>query len=233
MEQTLIAPRAPCPWKVTRSPGRSFFPPHGTHVPVDRDLALLDEDLGLPQPPTRLASFSRASSLMYSVVMEITCCSAMVCIDSFVRGGTDPSGGWGSYGASGRCPGGALPAGGGPHFSREMGRKRAGGKPLDPEFYGPLLAARSFLGSLSLIRRRGYFFRYARTDLGRIFRRKICWKEFSRKKVSKSGHVHGPRNSPSTETMWHDRQSRTSEQRVDYKGGGGGHPRDSLRPGFL
>ena len=34
--------------------------------------------------------------------------------------------------------------GGGPHFSREMGRKRAGALPLDPRFYGPLAAARSF-----------------------------------------------------------------------------------------
>ncbi len=216
-------------------PWAELLPPHGTHVPVDRDLALLDEDLGPPPgPPTRLASFSRASSLMYSVVMEITCCSAMVCIDSFVRGGYGPFGWLGLLRSLGALrPGGPCLPGGGPHFSREMGERGPRGKPLDPEFYGPLAAARSFLGSLSLIRRRGYFFRYARTDLGRIFRRKICWKEFSRKKVSKSGHVHGPRNSPSTETMWHDRQSRTSEQRVDYKGGAGGHPRDSLRPGFL
>ena len=41
------------------------------------------------------------------------------------------------------APGARLP-GGGPHFSREMGRKRAGALPLDPGFYGPLAAARSF-----------------------------------------------------------------------------------------
>ena len=55
-----------------------------------------------------------------------------------------PSGGPGSYEASGRsAPLPRLP-GGGPHFSREMGRKRAGGKPPGPPFYGPLAAARSF-----------------------------------------------------------------------------------------
>ena len=62
-----------------------------------------------------------------------------------------PLGGWGSHGASGRsAPLPRLP-GGGPHFSREMGRKRAGAAPLDPGVHGPLTPVRSFWGSLSLI----------------------------------------------------------------------------------
>ena len=44
----------------------------------------------------------------------------------------------------GAAPRGPRLPGGGPHFSREMGRKRAGALPLDPGFYGPLAAARSF-----------------------------------------------------------------------------------------
>ena len=48
-----------------------------------------------------------------------------------------PSGGPGSYEASGRsAPLPRLP-GGGPHFSREMGRKRAGGKPPGPRVLWP------------------------------------------------------------------------------------------------
>ena len=52
----------------------------------------------------------------------------------------------------GAVPRGARLPGGGPHFSREMGRKRAGASPLDPGFYSPLAVARSFWGSLSLVR---------------------------------------------------------------------------------
>ena len=75
------------------------------------------------------------------------------------------------------------------------------------------------------------YFRYAKTDLGRIFRKKICSKSILRKKASKSGHVHGARNSPSTGTM----RSTTQNERVGTGGltRGRGHPRDSLRPGFL
>ena len=73
----------------------------------------------------------------------------------------------------GAAPRGPRLPGGGPHFSREMGRKRAGAPPLDPGFLWPLVATRWFLGSLSLVRSRGYFLRYAKTDLGRIFRKNM------------------------------------------------------------
>ena len=68
---------------------------------------------------------------------------------------------------------GGPPARRGPHFSREMGRKRAGGKPPGPRVLWPLVATRWVWGSSSLIRSKGYFVRYAKTDLGRIFREKF------------------------------------------------------------
>ena len=53
-----------------------------------------------------------------------------------IFGSTYPTGGRGCSEASGRsAPVPRLP-GGGPHFSREMGKKRAGATPLDPGFYG-------------------------------------------------------------------------------------------------
>ena len=78
-------------------------------------------------------------------------------------------------GAAPRCP--ACPAGV-PISPEKWGERGPGASPLDPEFYGPLAAARSFLGSLSLIRRRGYFLRYAKTDLGRIFEGNYAGKHF-------------------------------------------------------
>ena len=58
-------------------------------------------------------------------------------------GAVHPSGGW-LEATLGRSALGPRLPGGGPHFSREMGRKGAGALPLDPRFYGPLAAARSF-----------------------------------------------------------------------------------------
>ena len=54
------------------------------------------------------------------------------------------------------------------------------------------------------------------------------------KKRPKSGHADGRRNSPTTETMRHNRQNeRASSERAITQGGRGASPRDSLRPGFL
>ena len=54
------------------------------------------------------------------------------------------------------------------------------------------------------------------------------------KKRPKSGYVHGPRNSPTTGTMWHPTPKRASgNERALKMGGAGALPRDSLRPGFL
>ena len=148
-------------------------------------------------------------------------------------GAAYPSGGQGAYRPWGAAPRGPRLPGGGPHFSREMGRKRAGALPLDPGFYSPLAVARSFWGSLSLIRSRGYSLRYPKTDLGRIFE-KIWGKRIFQKKAPKSGHADGHRNSPTTGTMRHPTPKRASgNERAIKKGGPGGKAPGALSSGFL
>ena len=56
---------------------------------------------------------------------------------------------------------------------------------------------------------------------------------FLRKKVSKSGYVHGARNSLSTGDNVAPNAKTSEWQRAGHQGGGGGIPRDLLRPGFL
>ena len=55
----------------------------------------------------------------------------------------------------------------------ESRRKEHQGQAPGPRVLWPLVATRWFLGPLPLIRSRGYFVRYAKTDLGRIFREKF------------------------------------------------------------
>ena len=75
-----------------------------------------------------------------------------------------PAGGRGSSGASGRSAPGARLPGGGPHFSREMGRKRAGGgAPWTPSFMARLLPLAHFGGRAALSRSWGYFAAHLRT----------------------------------------------------------------------
>ena len=107
----------------------------------------------------------------------------------------------------------APPARRGSPFLPRNGKKRAGAAPLDRGVQGPLTPVRSFWGSLSLIRQRGDFLRFIK-PIWDAFSKKICCKAFLRKKVSKSGHVHGSRNSPTTGTMRHNRQN----ERVETSG---------------
>ena len=65
---------------------------------------------------------------------------------------------------------------------------RAGAPPLDPGFLWPLVATRWFLGPLSLVRSRGYFLRYAKTDLGRIFGIKYAKKHFGERRFPNQAH---------------------------------------------
>ena len=137
-------------------------------------------------------------------------------------------------GLGAQCPGGP-PARRGPHFSREMGKKRAGGKaPWTPSFYSRSFPLAGFgVGCL------WYGRRAIPTDMLRpiwdaFFGGKYAGKHFLRKKVSKSGRVPGPRNSPTTGTMWHNHQNeRVPTSGPLKKGVRGASPRDSLRPGFL
>ena len=98
-----------------------------------------------------------------------------------------PSGGPGSYEASGRsAPLPRLP-GGGPHFSREMGRKRAGGKPPGPRVYGPLAAARSFWRSCRIVPVMGLFrCPSSYPDLGTFFHKMLFQHIFYSKMRPKS-----------------------------------------------
>ena len=63
----------------------------------------------------------------------------------------------------GAAPRGPRLPGGGPHFSREMGRKRAGAPPLDPGFMARLLSLAHFGGRAALSRSWGYFAAHLRT----------------------------------------------------------------------
>ena len=96
-----------------------------------------------------------------------------------------PSGGWlRSTPLGARGPGPRLP-GGGPHFSRN-GEKERGASPWTPGFMARLLPARSFLGSLSLIR-----WRAISSDILRpiwdAFSEKYAEKAFYERKVPNQG----------------------------------------------
>ncbi len=133
-------------------------------------------------------------------------------------------GGRGFSEASGRsAPLPRLP-GGGPHFSREMGRKRAGAAPLDPQLYSPLAAARWFLGSLSLKRSRGYFLRDAKTDLGRIFEKKYAGKHFCERKFPNQGTYMDPEIDARPKQCATTAKTSEWERAGHKKGGPGGTP---------
>ena len=85
--------------------------------------------------------------------------------------------GWsGLFPASGRSAPGARLPGGGPHFSREMGRKRAGGKPPGPRFYSRSFPLADFCSSC-LCNGRGAI------SSGML---RPIWDAFSRKNMLKS-----------------------------------------------
>ena len=90
-------------------------------------------------------------------------------------------------GVGAQRPGG-LPARQGSPFLPRNGEKEGRGKPLDPRFLWPLVPTRWFLGLLALVRSRGYFVRYAKTDLGRIFEGKYAGKNFPERKFPKQAH---------------------------------------------
>src|SRR5699024_3655985 len=83
------------------------------------------------------------------------------------------------------------------------------------------------------MRSRGYYFQYAKTDLGRIFERKYAEKCFPERKSPNQGtKMVADENNYRSSAPHH---AKTSEcQRAGHKKGGrGASPRDSLRPGFL
>ena len=84
-----------------------------------------------------------------------------------VRYGTAyPTGGRGSYGASGRSAPGARLPGGVPISPEKWGERGPGASPLDPRFYGPLVATRSFGGCGAWFRRLSYYEAQVRALIG-------------------------------------------------------------------
>ena len=112
-----------------------------------------------------------------------------------------PAGGCGGRYPSGGCLRSRLGAqrpvarpapGGSPTFFEESRRKEHQGSALDPGFLWPLVPTRWFLWWLFLIRQRGNFLRYTKTDLGRIFEEKYAGKHFRERKFPNQGIDMGP-----------------------------------------
>ena len=76
----------------------------------------------------------------------------------------------------GAAPRGPRLPGGGPHFSREMGRKRAGGKPPGPPVLWPARSRSLVLGIVVFGTIVGLFPPVCQDRFGTHFRGKICWK---------------------------------------------------------
>ena len=87
----------------------------------------------------------------------------------------------------------ARPApGGGPAFFGRKPEERTPGLRPGPGFLWPLVPTRWFLWWLFLIRQRGNFLRYTKTDLGRIFEEKYAGKHFRERKFPNQGIDMGP-----------------------------------------
>ena len=99
-----------------------------------------------------------------------------------------PSGGPGSYEASGRSAPGAPPTRRGSPFLPRNGEKEGRGRcPLDPQFYGPLAAARSFWRSCRIVPVMGLFrCPSSYPDLGTFFHKMLFQHIFYSKMRPKS-----------------------------------------------
>ena len=135
----------------------------------------------------------------------------------------------------GRSAPGAPPARRGSPFLPRNGEKEGRGQaPWTPGFYGRSFPLAGFGVGWLWYGRRAVASGMLKPIWDAFFGGKYAGKHFLRKKVSKSGRVPGPRNSPTTGTMWHNHQNeRVPTSGPLKKGGRGASPRDSLRPGFL
>ena len=96
--------------------------------------------------------------------------------------------GWsGLFPALGRSAGGPADSGGGARLSLEESRRKNTRAPPWTRVLWPLVPTRWFWGLLSLGWQRGYYFRYAKTDLGRIFPGKYTQKAFCERKFPNQG----------------------------------------------
>ena len=87
---------------------------------------------------------------------------------------------------------------GSPTFFEESRGKEHQGQAPGPRGSWPAHSRSLVLGIVVFGTIVGLFPPVCQDRFGTHFRGKICWKAFLRKKVSKSGHVHGHRNSPTT-----------------------------------
>ena len=119
--------------------------------------------------------------------------------------------------------------GGGPHFSREMGRKRAGAAPLDPGFYGPLAAARSFWGLCHIVPVAGLL-RYPCTcpDLETFYHKNAFSAYFLLENASQIGLRIPEEIAPRTDQGQQPPKRASGNERALKKGGGGGPPPATL-----
>ena len=84
-----------------------------------------------------------------------------------------------------------TPAGEPDFLWRKSGERTPGLRP-GPGFLWLLVPTRWFLGRLPLIRSRGYYYRYPKTDLGRIFEGKYAGKHLCERKFPNQGTYLGP-----------------------------------------
>ena len=95
----------------------------------------------------------------------------------------------GSEATLGRSAPGAPPTpAGSPTFFEESRGKEHQGQAPGPRVLWPLVPTRWVWGLLALIRLRGYFLRYAKTDLGRIFGIKYAKKHFGERRFPNQAH---------------------------------------------
>ncbi len=132
----------------------------------------------------------------------------------------------------GARPRGPLP-GGGPHFSREMGERGPGALPPGPPwFYGPLAAARLFWGLCHIVPVVGLFRRPSSYPDLETFFHKMLFQHIFPGNASQIGLRISEETAPRTDPGQQSPKRASGNERP-IKRGGGGPPRDSLRPGFL
>ena len=116
-----------------------------------------------------------------------------------------------------------TPAGSPTFFGESRGKEHQGQAP-GPRVLWPLVATRWFLGWLPLIRSKGYYFRCAKTDLGRIFEKKYAEKHFCERKSPNQGTYMGYEIAPPSEQCGTTAKTSEWERAAPNPGGAGGHP---------
>ena len=118
-------------------------------------------------------------------------------------------------------PGGPACPAGVPISPEKWGERGPGLRPWTPVFHSRSFPTRWFLRWLSLQRSRGYFLRYAKTDLGRIFEGKYTGKHFCERGFPNQGTYMGHEIVQRPEQC--GTTAKTSEcQRAGHKPGGAG-----------